>query len=1025
MEFAQSNTDKITATTMFFCKNTDALDIYDFPCLTLNAAPKVIPLPGVLYKLTYEKEVGQNILESFKIFKNYANHLPLTGIEAKGIHQSLNYRVMNLTRFRKNYDSSSDNTSLYLTLIPSENSEPCVGCVAKIVGIFSEQKMMTISFKTLRRAVVNKPLLNSKNQVFYTTINVADDYKRISKLTREQIRSGTQQFKELFDTIDKRINSFKSQYKQPPRKKNSTRHLLFLSPLFNTLFFQLNKSHFTEAWSVILDLVEDLEKNLERENGPKIYSKVLTLVDLLTATLPISNHHKETILAGIDITERFQNFGKILRNFQGLFENLHASTEYVDQYLSHASNLEKSKLIAKQLRSLKFFIVDMKSQASFTAQVGKPDNEFKTLLPYNRKINEEVVSKEQKVNEENDEEDDIDLLRKFIDKLHQYKIHSDGIKMLKKDFKRFIKMSPQNTEYQVLKNYFDIITDIPFNRYGEKEPINIETSRNILDRDHYGLRMVKRRLLEYLCILKLQEKNCHIKKRAPILLLVGPPGVGKTSIAKSIAKVLNRKFQRISLGGIHNEAEIRGHRRTYVGSMCGLIINALRKSECMNPLILLDEVDKVLSTTRGGAGYSSKINGDPGAALLEVLDPEQNNTFMDHYVGFPVDLSQVLFFCTANDLSGISRPLLDRMEVIEIAGYTPEEKVQIGKNFLLSKQISLNGLDICNCGFQISDDAWESLILEYTREPGIRSLERQLAAIVRGKVREVVETGKYEGHIFPKGKNELLHSKDLLKYLGFPLHPVTRELLQDSKQVEKSGIVNGLSYNSDGTGSVLVFEIVKTSNIDAKDISSIRNGPTIISTGNLGNVLQESINIAKSIVKIMLRDKQLVFPPQAVTNIRDFLSNEYHLHVPTGAISKDGPSAGAAITLALLSAALKKPVKPTICITGEITLRGKILPIGGIKEKLLGARIYGMQKVIIPLGNRSDLVKAITDDVTPFAYAQDKQELNLIERKMNLQVCYVDTIHDIIRQVWPNPSSAPPSPFSAFTSRSKSQRAKL
>ncbi|CAR30993.1 hypothetical protein ZYGR_0P02980 [Zygosaccharomyces rouxii] len=1013
---------------MFFGKNDNVTDIQDFPCLTLNNAPRVVPIPGILYRLTYELEVGQNILGNFKNLKSYENHLLLTGVKGRDKDQPSDSKIANsLTKFRTNHDSPNEEKSLYLTLIPSEYGDPCVGCVAKVVGVLTEQKTMTISFKTQKRAIVKAPLVNSGNQVFNSTIKVVDDFPGISKLTREQLKRGPQEFKELFNSIDETIRSFKSQYKQPAKNKKSSQHLLFLSPLSNTLFFQLNKTGFNKAWSIILGLVVDLENNVKKRSDPEIYLEVLKLVDLITAVLPISVHQKWTILTTTNFTERFQNFGNVLQNFQNVFETLYASTGYVQQYFTQASNLDKSRLIANQLKSLKFFIDDVKAQNTFPADVEKRHNKPKTLVPRNFHFDKGSNSKEGKVDEDEEDEEDIDLLKKFIDNIRQYEIHPDGIKMLKKDFKRFAKMSPQNTEYQVLKNYFDIITDIPFGRYGEREPIDVNKSRNTLDKDHYGLQMVKKRLLEYLCILKLQEKLGNIKKRAPILLLVGPPGVGKTSIAKSVAQVLNRQFQRVSLGGIHNEADIRGHRRTYVGSMCGLIINALRKSDCMNPLILLDEVDKVLSTTGSSAGYSSKINGDPGAALLEVLDPEQNNTFMDHYLGFPVDLSQVLFFCTANDLSGISRPLLDRMEVIEIPGYTPEEKIQIGTNFLLPKQISLNGLDSCNCEFQISDKAWKSLVLEYTREPGVRSLERQLAAIVRGKVSEVVETGKYEEkNSTSRSENEVLQPKELLKYLGFPLHPITRELLQQIKHAEKEGVVNGLSYNSDGTGSVLVFEVIKTGGSDGQDISNTKNGPTIISTGNLGNVLQESINIAKSVVKVMLRKKQLVFPPQVVINLQEFLSSEYHLHVPAGAISKDGPSAGAAIALALLSVALKKPVEPTICMTGELTLRGKILPIGGIKEKLLGARIYGMHKVLVPLANRSDLVEALTDDVAPFANGQDRSELDLVKQKMHLQVCYVDTIHDVVRHAWPDFSDASSPSSNTWTlPDNNSHRAKL
>lgn len=990
---------------MFFSRSEKVADIQDFPCLTLNVVLKVVPLPGILYRLTFARQVARDILGHFKNSGNYKDHLLLTGIDGDDAVQDPNLKSVNpLTKFQKNYDSLSDNKSLYLTLVPSENGDPCVGCVAKIVGVLTEERTgtVTISFKTQKRAIVHAPLLNSENQLYSSQVEIIDDSLGISRLKENDLKRGSQEFLSLFNSLDETITSFKSQYKPSIGNKKSLQNLLLLSPLYNTLFFQLSKSSFEKAWSVITGLILDLKNDFEGKKALEIYLEVSKLIDLVTAVLPTPINQKCSILVATDLIERFQRFVTVSQNYQNIFKLLYASTEYVQEYFAHTSNLDKSKLIANQLKSLKFFIDDLKSQNTFTAKVERSDNNFRALVPRNSRATERSSFEEEKNNEEENDEDDMDSLRKFIHRLPHRNVHPDGIKMLRKDYKRLAKMSIRNTDYQVLKNYFDIITDIPFGEYGERKSIDVKKSRKTLDEDHYGIQMVKKRLLEYLCILKLQEKFGGIKKRAPILLLVGPPGVGKTSIAKSVAKALDRQFQRVSLGGIHNEAEIRGHRRTYVGSMCGLIINALRKSGNMNPLILLDEVDKVLNTTGSSSGYSSKINGDPGAALLEVLDPEQNNTFVDHYVGFPVDLSQVLFFCTANDLSGISAPLLDRMEIIRIPGYTPEEKIHIGAEFLLPKQIDLHGLERCDCGFQISDKAWESLVLEYTREPGVRSLERQLAAIVRGKVREVIENADYEENHNADAANELLQPRDLLRYLGFPLHPVIKELLQEVQFAEREGVVNGLSYNSDGTGSVLVFEVLKTNNdYDEHDSRKNSNGPTIISTGNLGSVLQESINIGKSVVKTILRKRHLIFPPGVDLNFQQFLSNEYHLHVPTGAISKDGPSAGTAITLALLSAALKKPVDPAICMTGEITLRGKILPIGGIKEKLLGARIFGMRKVLVPLSNRSDLVETITDDVAPFA-KKDGSELEIIKKKMNLEVRYVDTIYDVVKQVWPD-----------------------
>lgn len=965
---------------MFFNKNEDVATMSDFPCLTLNVAPTVIPLPGIVFNITFERRTGEEILSQFKSIEQYQNQFLLTDVRKNEKKQEPNSgkTVKSLIKFHDNYDSKDDEKSLYVTLVPSESGNSCVGCISRVIGVLSEEKKVTISFKTLKRATIDSPLINSGNQVWRSSLKVVDDGVKLAKIVGDRLKTSANEITEKFSSLDETMNSFKRLYKRS-MKQTSSLNLLLLSPLSNTLFFRLNNPDFKKAWTIILAYAADVKHGLEGKPDKEILLQFLTLMDLAVAVLPTSITQKRTILSALEIFDRLQIFEFILRNFEQLFDNLYSSIEYVQQYLGQASNLEKSKLIANQLKSLKFFIDDVKAQSTHRANIRRPS--IRALVPSKHSSNDE----RDLVEDDDDDEDDMETLKKFLNSLPQYGVHPDGLKMLKKDYKRLGKMTPQNSEYQVLKNYFDIITDIPFGHYEEKEPnINIEKSRQRLDRDHYGLQMVKKRLLEFLCLFKLQESLGDIKKRAPILLLVGPPGVGKTSIAKSVAQVLNRRFQRVSLGGIHNEAEIRGHRRTYVGSMCGLLINALRKSGCMNPLILLDEVDKVFS-----GGNSSKINGDPGAALLEVLDPEQNNTFTDHYVGFPVDLSQVLFFCTANDLGGISRPLLDRMEVIEIPGYTPEEKIQIGSNFLLPKQIRLNGLDKCNGEFQLTTRAWESLVLEYTREPGVRSLERQLAAIVRARVMEVVQKDDYtKSH--DTHEPEMLHKRNLVKYLGFPLHPITKELLQEVKLAEKEGVVHGLSYNSDGTGSVLVFEVIKTG-------ETATNGPSIISTGSLGNVLQESINIGKSLVKSLLRKG--VFPEASPER---FLSSEYHLHVPAGAISKDGPSAGSAITLALLSMALQRPVSPTTCMTGEITLRGKILPIGGLKEKLLGARMYGMSRVLVPLSNRPDVVEAITEDVTPFTHDHENSELQLIQAKMNLQVVYVDTFYDVIKEVWPD-----------------------
>lgn len=980
---------------MIFSRNEHTTSIQSFPCLTLNSAPSVVPLPGILYKINFERTAGDDILGHYKSSSQYHAHFLLTEVTDGSLKMSPK-AVEAVEKFRQKFDSKDDLKSLYICLIPAQSFESTTGCICKITGVLMEDKAITISFKALNRAILKSPPVKSDKLIWTNNVSINDDFSSIDRLKDEQLNLMISEFVKLFGSIDATINTFKKQYKQSFKKKSS-HHLLLLSPLSNTLFFQLSKAQFNKAWNTILGFVAEVIDSMETVSPSSVAVQIVTLMDLIVTVLPTSTTQKFKFLSSLQLNKRCENFKNIVNDFVQIFDKLYTSSEYVQRYFSQATNLEKSRLIANQLQSLRFYIEDVKAQNKPAIGLTGQKKKTESLISSSFKEDSEIESKDQSDDgdEDFDEDDENEKLKKFIKDLPRNGVHPDGIKMLRKDFKRFSATSPQNSEYQVLRSYFDIICDVPFGKYSKRDNIDLDKSRQKLDLDHYGLKNVKKRLLEYLCILKLNGRLAQMnetKKRAPILLLVGPPGVGKTSIAKSIAEMLNLKFQRVSLGGVHNEAEIRGHRRTYVGSMCGLIISAMRKSGCMNPLILLDEVDKVLSTTSGGSGYGNKLNGDPGAALLEVLDPEQNNTFMDHYVGFPIDLSQVLFFCTANDLSGISAPLLDRMEVIEIPGYTPEEKIQIGSTFLLPKQIRINGLDICHEDFKLTKDAWESLVLEYTREAGVRNLERQIAAVVRGRVVEYVQGDIKAGDNEKNTSDELpiISKKALYKYLGFPLHPISSELLAKIRFADKEGVVNGLSYNSDGTGSVLIFEIVKTGSLGKS------TGPEITATGNLGNVLQESIDIGCSLVKSIL--KRGIMDDADQEAMKEFLSSEYHLHVPMGAVSKDGPSAGTAITLALMSLALNRPVDPLLCMTGEITLRGKILPIGGIKEKLLGARLYGMKRVLVPLSNRSDVVQAVTDDIVPFI--QSEGELMLVREKMGLSLTYVNDIYDVIQYVW-------------------------
>ncbi|SCW00428.1 LAFE_0C03972g1_1 [Lachancea fermentati] len=941
----------------------------NFPCLNLRVTPAVVPLPGVLYRITIPRSEAASILSEFKkhpklqaqqILKHIRTFENGQNVINDTVYESLKY-------FQENY-SPQDNSPLYVCLVSSSGVSCSYGCISKICGVTIQSKTIVISFKGLMRAEVQNTLLNYTNKLWASPITISDELGLIEK-EHEQLQKAVHQAYNEFHTVDKVIEDFKSQYRKANNNNDAYGHLLLLSPLANTLYFQLNRSQFSKSWSLLKNLFLDAAQT---KSGPEQVQEFLTLMDITMSLLPTTFSQRAEFLSISSAKERFDIFLKLLKSFEStILETLNA-TKFVLYHFQNSSDFDRSLLIAKQLESLKFFLGSIQRTQS--------NKDIKKQLSTGRQTSGIL---DEKTSDEND------MIRDFLDDLKHKGVDPDAIKMLLKDFKKLSKITPQNSEYQVLRNYFDIIMDIPFGKkIIKKSPIDLKGSEIFLNKDHYGLVNVKKRLLEYLSVLKLNERlksKSPTSSKAPILLLVGPPGVGKTSIAKSVAEVLGRKFQRISLGGIHNEADIRGHRRTYVGSMCGLIVNALRKSSCMNPLILLDEIDKVLNGQAGGHG--ARINGDPGAALLEVLDPEQNNSFVDHYVGFPLDLSDVLFFCTANRLDEISEPLLDRMEIIEIPGYNPEEKIEIGSKYLLPKQIKANGLTKVNVNIKLTEEAWKNLVFQYIREPGVRNLERKLATIARGKVVEFVENEK-------ENQEEIIESDQLIKYLGLPMHPLSKDLMQKIKFAERYGVVNGLAYNSDGTGSVLIFEVV------SKGRTRDELGPRVSTTGNLGSILNESIQIATTLVKSIIQRGLIRDLSSKIAS--KFLSSDLHLHVPMGSVSKDGPSAGVAIALCLLSMALTKPVPADLCLTGEITLRGKVLPIGGVKEKLLGAQMYGMKTVLIPGSNRSDVIEAVMDpqEFQSSLENEDLPELNVVNSKMNLNVHYVEDFYDVITHCW-------------------------
>lgn len=573
--------------------------------------------------------------------------------------------------------------------------------------------------------------------------------------------------------------------------------------------------------------------------------------------------------------------------------NLGLKSTEAQQILEIIDPIERLKRISELLnREIQLLTIQQKIQKEARNEIDKTQREY-FLREQLKAIQRELGDIDEKAEEINE----------FRKKIEEAKMPEAVRQEAEKQLKRLERMHPEAAEAATVRTYLEWLTELPWSRYTE-DRLDIKAAKEILDRDHYNLEKVKERILEYLSVRKLKEKM-----KGPILCFIGPPGVGKTSLGRSIAKALGREFVRISLGGVRDEAEIRGHRRTYVGALPGRIIQGIKQAGTSNPVFMLDEIDKL----------GIDFRGDPAAALLEVLDPEQNNSFVDHYLAVPFDLSKVMFICTGNVADTIPTALKDRMEIIYLSGYTEEEKLQIAKKYLIPKQLEEHGLspEI----LKISDKAIRYIITHYTREAGVRNLERQIANLCRKVAKYVVEGRR---------KRFYITADSVLKFLGAPVYLPEEELKRD-----EVGVATGLAWTESG-GDVIYVE------------ATIMKGKgNLILTGQLGEVMKESAQAALSYVRAKAKELKI--------DEKLFSSMDLHIHVPAGAIPKDGPSAGITMASAIASAFTGRALRKDVAMTGEITLRGRVLPVGGLKEKVLAAKRMNIKTVILPARNKKDI----------------------------------------------------------------------
>jgi ATP-dependent Lon protease len=589
-------------------------------------------------------------------------------------------------------------------------------------------------------------------------------------------------------------------------------------------------------------------------------------------------------------------------------------------------------LIRELSKELEVLELRSKIHEQVQEQVGQNQREYL--------LREQMKAIQKELGESDDSTQEMDELRKKVDEAG---MTAEAKKECDRELKRLAKMTPASAEYMVSRTYLEWMTSLPWAKSSGVSEIDIAKGKQILDEDHYDLAKVKERILDYLAVKKLQPGM-----KGPILCFVGPPGVGKTSLGKSIARSLGRKFVRIALGGMHDEAEIRGHRRTYIGALPGQIIQGLKRAESNDPVMMLDEVDKL----------GRDFRGDPSSALMEVLDPEQNNAFRDHYLDVPFDLSKVLFIATANWMDPIPEPLRDRMEIIELAGYTGEEKVHIAHKYLIPKQAQEHGLKV---GEQIefSDEALREIIHSFTREAGVRNLEREIATITRKQARKIAEGSLDKMQVTPEIVRE---------YLGVPKFRAEKEVVE---RVKQPGVAIGLVWTPVG-GDIVFIEA-----------SRMRGGKQFTMTGHLGEVMQESMTAALTWTRA--NAERYGIDPDF------FRKHDIHIHVPSGGVPKDGPSAGAAMVTSLISLLTGRPVRERLAMTGEMTLSGVVLPIGGVKEKVLGAKRAGITEVLLPADNEPNAVADLPPDILG-----------------DMKITYVRNLDEVLEHALSKEAVAPP-----------------